>query len=339
MANQRTYAGLDSVSKIGLAQQFVVASLFVLLLVYGSPAFAGKHAADFKTYDMTGFEFTPFEHRDKGLEKVPVLYMCAMFRADFVKGVNNCNDVDLSEPALDVIRQRADESIGKTIVAIDIEGGNWNFHSSDLDVVQGAVDRWQVLIDTWKQVNPDTKILIYGAMPRVWWAIATSNLEKMRLAESQALKIAPLFKNDQVELWPSAYVSTDMPDVHREARRWKIDVCHQVYRTKCYFAIDPQYLREYAADGFRLHMDRNSFLEVMLTLKEDGADGFGLWIHPGHLSHDYESRMERWSRNNGAASNNYDRNWDIHDRDLMWLNALTKFLDANNSPKGQYRRK
>ena len=86
-------------------------------------------------------------------------------------------------------------------------------------------------------------------------------------------------------------------------------------------------------------MDRSSFLEIMSTLKEDGADGFGLWIHPGHLSYDYESRMERWSRNNGAASNNYDRNGDIHDRDLMWLNALTKFLDANNSPKRRYGRK
>ena len=73
---------------------------------------------------MTGFEFTPFEHRDKGLEKVPVLYMCAMFFADFEAGVNNCNDVDFSAPLseyiLSVFSQRAVESRDKPIVAIDI---------------------------------------------------------------------------------------------------------------------------------------------------------------------------------------------------------------------------
>jgi hypothetical protein len=332
MNEQSTYAGLDSVSKIGLARQFVVVSFFVLLLVVGSPAFAGKHAADFKTYDMTGFEFTPLEHRDKGLEKVPVLYMCSMFRADFVSGVNNCNDVDLSEPAIDVIRQRAAESIGKPIVTIDIEGGTWNFHSFDLDVVQGAVDNWQILIDTWLRVNPDTKILIYGGMPKVYWAIATHNLELMGRYEAQALKIAPLFKNDRVGLWPNAYLQRDMPDIYREERRWQIDVCHKVYRTKCYFAINPQYGSEWdATDGFELHMDQNSFLEIMSTLKEDGADGFGLWIHPGHLSYDYESRMERWSAKGGSGSR-------IFDRDLMWLKALTKFLDANNLSRLRDRR-
>jgi hypothetical protein len=255
-----------------------------------------------------------------------------MFFADFEAGVNNCNHIDFDAPVseyIDVISQRAEESRGKPIVAIDIEGDHWDLHSFIPEEVQEAVDNWQDLINAWRVINPDTKILIYGAMPKVYWAIATGNLALMGEYEAKALMIAPLFMNDRIELWPNAYLQRDMPDAYREERRWQIDVCHNVYKTKCYFAIYPQYRDEYdARTFFRLHMDQKSFEGIMLTLKEDGADGFGLWIHPGHLSDDYESRMEQWSWQGGSGSR-------IFDRDLMWLKALTNFLDANNSPRGR----
>jgi hypothetical protein len=283
-------------------------------------------AADFKTYDMMGFDFEPFQHRDKGLEKIPVLYQCAMFRGDFVAGRNNCNDIDYTASNDDVVRQRASENIGNPVVAIDIETTPWNLRNENLWALFDAVKRWEHLLTTWREVNPGTKILIYGGMPKIYWALMTSNIELLKLYQQQTTIIAPLFAIEGVELWPTAYVYTDSPDIYRAERKWQIHICHNVYKTKCYFAIHP-YFRDYidSTTGIPLPMDQSSFLYIMNTLKEDGADGFGLWIDPGYLSDDFDERVHQWSLNGGRTGT-------MRDRDLLWLSAVQKFLDNNIAP-------
>ena len=283
-------------------------------------------AADFKTYDMMGFDFVPSQHSDKGLEKVPVLYQCAMFRWDYVRGVTHCNHIDYAASNDAVVRQRALESIGIPVVAIDIEVEPWSLSEENLWQLLDAVRRWEHLLTTWREVNPDTKILIYGGMPRFHRALRTSNIELLQLYQQQTLIIAPIFAIEGVELWPSAYVRTDSPDIYRIERKLQIQVCHNVYKTKCYFAIHPYY-RSYVNPGTgRPHpMDQGTFLGIMNTLKEDGADGFGLWINPNHLSDDFDERMWRWSDRGGATGTMYDH-------DLSWLSALEKFLDSNINP-------
>jgi hypothetical protein len=282
--------------------------------------------SDFKTFDMMGFDFVPTQHRNKGLEKIPVLYQCSMFRADHIRGVNYCNNIDMSEPNTLVIQQRAAEYLGVPMVAIDIEGGTWNLQSHDLAVVTKAVEHWRKLLRIWRKFNPDTTILIYGGMPRIYWALITSDQELLDLYEDKTRIITKIFSDKKVALWPSAYVVSDRPDIFRAERKWQIDICHNVYKTKCYFAIMPQF-KNYtdSKTGFRLHMDQNSFLEIMTSLKEDGADGFGLWIHPKHLASDFEYRRKVWSWAGGATGRR-------DDKDLMWMSALEKFLDANSKP-------
>jgi hypothetical protein len=283
-------------------------------------------AADFKTYDMMGFGFVPSQHRDKGLEKLPVIYECAMFRGDYVAGVNNCNHIDYRASNDDVVRQRAIENIGIPVVAIDIETEVWNLDSQNLWFLIDVVRRWEHLLTTWREVNPDTTILIYGGMPKVYWALMTSNAEQLELYQQQTEIIAPLFAIEGIELWPSAYVKTDSPDIYRTARKWQIYICHNVYKTKCYFSISPNYFKYVdSVTGLRMPMDQRSFLFIMNTLKEDGADGFGLWIHPRHLRDDFDERMIRWSEQGGTYGT-------MRDRDLSWLGALEKFLDSNTSP-------
>jgi len=307
-------------------------ALTLLILSLGLDA-ADAGVTEFKTYDMMGFDYVPKQHRDKGLEKVPVIYECGFFRRDFVRGVNNCNGYRRDLVNYPVIKKRAQESIGLSVVAINIESEPWNL--MDRFNVGNAVANWQALIDEWQKWNPDTKILIYGAMPRVYWALMSKNEVLLQEYVTQAYAIAPLFlQNRGVELWPSAYLDTDKPDTYRLERQWQIDICHRVYKTKCYFSIMPHY-RDYTypvpvkdEEGNEVgqkermfSMDQNSFLEIMATLKEDGADGFGLWIHNRHLPDDYESLMKAWSWSGGAQGTS-------RDKELMWMNAVEKFLDA-----------
>ena len=75
--------------------------------------------------------------------------------------------------------------------------------------------------------------------------------------------------------------------------------------------------------GDRPHI-YNEFLDIMKTLKEDGADGFGLWISRNHISEDYEYTMKVWSWAGGAEGTQ-------RDRDMLWMSAVERFLDFNNA--------
>jgi hypothetical protein len=307
-----------------------IVALLVVGLACTNTASAG--VSEFKTYDMMGLDYVPNQHRDKGLEKVPVLYMDKMFCTGLIPGVTYCPHSRFSEPQLDVIRQRALESkeLGLSVVAIDIEGFGWELVSNDLSVIDRAVARWQILIDEWRKENTDTKILIYGGMPRIAWELMKygdtdydNNPGLLYWQTEQARHIAPIFQNEGVELWSSAYVWFDRPEEFRAERKWQIDICHNIYKTKCYFAIKPQYSDYHdSGTGFELHMDQKSFEGIMNTLKEDGADGFGLWISPFQIADDYEQRMRYWSWAGGAKGTR-------RDQDMGWLSAVELFLDAH----------
>lgn len=317
------------------------------LAIIGLACATSASADEFKTYDMMELNFVPVQHRDKGLEKIPVLYMCAMWRSDYIRGVNYCapKDYDFSKPDLTVVEQRAKESIGLPVVAIDIEGGDWRLTSTHFAIIDKAVANWQALITEWRRHNTDTKILIYGGMPRIAWEIMKSWNDDVSpdfyWQTQQAIKIAGIFRDEEgvqregVELWPSAYVGFDRPEIFRAERKWQIDICRNVYKTKCYFAITPTFTK-YAdpVTGVEPFMNQNSFLEIMTTLKEDGADGFGLWLGTPQLSDDYEDRMRDWSWSGGAIGIQ-------RDQDLMWMSAVERFLDAHiadesNSGSAEY---
>ena len=62
-----------------------------------------------------------------------------------------------------------------------------------------------------------------------------------------------------------------------------IKICREVYQTKCFFKINPFYGNYASWGGTRAAINQNGFLEIMTTLKEDGADGFALWVDHRHL--------------------------------------------------------
>jgi len=344
-----SYVG-ETISRIctrrGDKKALGIIALTLLLFAVGLTSADAKRG-EFKTYDMMGFDYVPKEHQGKGLEKVPVIYECGFFRRDFARGENNCKGYRRDIINYPVIKKRAQESIGLPVVAINIESEPWNLQNSTN--VGTAVANWQALIDEWQHWNPDTKILIYGAMPRVYWALMSKNDDLLQEYVTQANAIAPLFlQNRRVELWPSAYMDTDRPDIYRLERQWQIDICHRVYKTKCYFAITPHY-RGYTyrvpikdSDGNeiglkerRFSMDQKSFEWIMATLVEDEADGFGLWIHDRHLPEGYESLMRSWSATGGAQGTS-------RDKELMWMSAVEKFLDSHvldSHVKGRHKRR
>ena len=290
-------------------------------------------AADFKTYDMSGLSWLPPSLQEAGYETIPVLYMCHMWNGRYGHQPTNCDNVDFSGVNHDVVRQRAEETLGEPLVVIDIEQTKnptshvWHLLSEDPEIVTGAVALWQELIATFREVNPDSRIMIYKPIPRIWWPMMKNRrFAPLKRGQSRidaryetAKLIAPLFEDKSLQAWPSAYLTYDEPEILRLERQWQIRICKELYKTRCIFALTPWYQKEKNEQGSKLAVPAGRMLEVMNELQEDGADGFGFWVPNRYDNDAYLKVVRQWDEDREAMKpRQYAK--------VQWLTAIESFL-------------
>ena len=316
--------------------------IFCLFIVAWLPLAVAEDAATvspepewpvFAAYDMSGLTYMAESLRDKGFEKIPVFFMCHMWNGSYGRIKTNCDNVDFSRLNYDVIRQRAEESLGLPLVVIDIERTNnettevWHMLSEDPETVAGAVALWQELIATFREVNPDTRIMIYKPIPRIWWPMSKNRKYPM-LKRGQATidaryrtaqLIAPLFEDKTLQAWPSAYLTVKEPELLREERQWQIRICRELYKTRCVFALTHLYQKAKDEDGRKIPVEPEAMYRVIRELEEDGADGFGVWLPHHYDNPRYRQRVETWEQNGGGTASEYDPL-------VGWLSGVDRYL-------------
>lgn len=294
---------------------------------------AAAEIPEFATYDMSGLSWLPPSLQSKGYETIPVFYMCHMWNGRYGEVPTNCNKADFSSVNHEVVRQRAKEALGVPLVVIDIEQGRnptshvWHMLSEDPQQVMAAVALWQELIATWREVNQDTRIVIYKPIQRIWWPMQKNRKWPMLARGQKSIDartattklIAPLFEDQSLMAWPSAYLTIDEPELLREARQWQIQICKEVYKTRCVFALTPFYTNLETPEGEPRPIHPDMLLQVMHELEEDGADGFGIWLPRAYNNKKYLALVRAWAETGERAA-------DAHDPSVLWLSAVERFL-------------
>jgi hypothetical protein len=289
----------------------------------------------FVAYDMSGLSWLPPSLQGKGYETIPVFFMCHMWNGRFGKVPTNCNNVDFSGVNHEVVRQRAQEALGLPLVVIDIEQTSnptthvWHMVSENPQQVMSAVALWQELIATWREVNQDTRIMIYKPIPRIWWPMQKNRKWPMMARGQESIDartattklIAPLFADQSLMAWPSAYLNIDAPELLREERQWQIHICKEVYKTRCVFALTPFYTKLKTPEGEPRPIHPDMLLQVMHELEEDGADGFGIWMPRTYNNKKYLGLVRQWAETGEQAA-------DAHDPSVWWLSAVDRFLSG-----------
>jgi hypothetical protein len=287
---------------------------------------------DFKAYDMTGLSWRPASLEAKGFEKVPVLFMCDLWNPTLGQPTT-CEGADFGTINHDVVRLRAGEMLGQPIVVIDIEqtenptSDAWYILSDKAAVTDGAIALWQELIATFREVNPDTEIMVYKPIQRIWWPmIQNRQLPFMKRGQADidaryatAERIAPLFQDASLIAWPSAYVDREEPEIYRQERQWQIAICKELYKTRCVFAVSPFYQFARDAAGELIAVSQDWFYQIIRELEADGADGFGVWLPFRYNNSRYLEKIEVWEVKGGSDSED-------HDPSVAWLSAVDRFL-------------
>ena len=134
-----------------------------------------------------------------------------------------------------------------------------------------------------------------------------------------AERIAPLFDDQSLLGWPSAYVDRVEPELYREELRWQINICKELYETRCIFALSPIYLKAKDENGQPLLVDEDWFYQMIKDLEEDGADGFGVWLPYNYDNPRYIAAVKNWEERGGASAANQDPR-------VAWLSAIDRFL-------------
>ena len=296
------------------------------------------HNPDFKAYDMSGLSWLPPSLVEKGYEKIPVLFMCHMWNPRYGHEPTNCNNVDFSSVNHDVVRQRGRETIGVPLVVIDIERTHnptsevWHMLSDDPAVTNRAVELWQEMIAVFREENPDTEILIYKPIQRIWWPmIQNRQLPLLKRGQSTidaryatAERVAPLFDDTSLLAWPSAYVDRVEPEIYRAELQWQINICKELFETRCIFALSPIYPKAKDEAGNPLLVDEDWFYQMIKDLEEDGADGFGVWLPYRYDNPRYIASVQNWEERGGATARN-------HDPRVHWLSAIDRFLSERQA--------
>jgi len=299
----------------------------------GSGGAVAPEWPEFAAYDMSGLSYMPATLREKGFEKIPVFFMCHIWNGDYGHIDTNCDGIDFSRLNREVIRQRAEESLGLPLVVIDIERTNnettdvWHMLSEDPETVKGAVALWQELIATFREVNPDTRIMIYKPIPRIWWPLSKNRRYPLVNLGQAAIDaryrtaelIAPLFEDKTLQAWPSAYLTVKDPELMRDERQWQIRVCKELYRTRCVFALTHLYMKAKDENGRRIPVEPESMYRVIKELRQDGADGFGVWLPHHYDNPRYLERVETWEENGGGAAAEVDPL-------VGWLSGVDRYL-------------
>jgi hypothetical protein len=314
----------------------IVRFLLAIFLVVGLPGTTWSEDGTFKTYDLTALSYLPPSLVEKGYQPIHIIQMCEIWDLKHRYGKEPCGVKNYSEPDEFVVRKRAEESLGLPVVAISIEQNaepssvGWNFRSEDPEVVETAVRRWQKLVKIWREVNPDTKILIYGPMPRIWWPLKKNRkYATLSLGQSdidarweKSKLIAPLFEDKSLIPWVSAYMKSNEVDLYREERRWQIKVCKELYKSKCIFAISPLYVQKQSNLRRDRFMKPEAFYDYLVSLKEDGADGIGMWIYIRYENERYINLLKQWDEKGGRTT-------PTEDERVLWLDVVDRFLSED----------
>ena len=316
----------------GVVHRNLLCLMQTLMLGFLTQSVAAAPNPDFKAHDMSGLSWLPPSLVDKGFEKIPVLFMCDLWNHHLGKPTP-CNGANFKKINQKVVRQRAEEMLGVPIVVIDIEQTSnptsdaWHILNDSAEVTNGAVALWQELIATFREVNPDTEIMIYKPIQRVWWPMIQNRQIPLLKRGQSAIdaryatseQITPLFEDPSLLAWPSAYVDRDEPEIYRKDRQWQISICKELYKTRCIFAMSPFYQKARDADGQQIVVSEEWFYQIIRELEADGADGIGVWMPFRYDNPRYLELVKSWEAKGGRAS-------DDHDPRVKWLSAVDRFL-------------
>jgi len=312
--------------RTGLSQAL---ARILLLSLIGTVSAHASDSSQFRLYDMTGLSYLPPSLQEKGFETLPVFFMCHMWNGRFGSVPTNCDGYDFSTLNAAVIRQRAEESLGAPLVVIDIERtGNptsevWHMVSEDLEQTRTAINMWREMIDIFREVNPDTKIMIYKPIQRIWWPMAKNRrypMLKRGQAEidarrASAMTVKSLFEDKTLEAWQSAYITNTQEEILRDERQWLIEICKEEFKTRCIFALTPFYLKKTKPDGSPLPVATDVLYQAMRELKEGGADGVGFWMPRQYDNRRYLKRVRDWQPDDTEP-----------DPMVQWLTAVDRIL-------------
>jgi hypothetical protein len=325
-----------------LAIMAVVAALLVLPLAANADSSSESSPTainpDFKAYDMSGLSWLPPQLVEKGYETIPVLFMCHMWNPRFGSEPTNCDNADFSKVNHEVVRQRAREMRGEPVVVIDIERGRnptsevWHILSEEPEVTERSMELWQEMIAVFREENTESEIMIYKPIQRIWWPMI-QNRQVPLLKRGQASidvryrnaeQIAPLFEDKSLFAWPSAYVDRDEPEIYREERQWQIDICKNLYKTRCIFAMTPFYVKTRDENNQPIPVDADWFYQILRELEEDGADGFGVWLPRAYDNERYLGLVRDWAAGDKPV-----------DPRVQWLGAIDRFLSERKAAKSR----
>jgi len=315
-------------AKINKGFRNTMLRIFLLMLMYTVPTHASD-ASEFRVYDMSGLSYLPPSLQEKGFETLPVFFMCHMWNGSAGSVPTNCDGYDFSKLNESVIRQRAEESLGAPLVVIDIERtGNptsevWHMVGEDPEQTVTAIKMWRDMIDIFREVNPDTKIMIYKPIQRIWWPMAKNRrypILKRGQAEidarrASAMIVKSLFEDKTLEAWQSAYITNTQEEILRDEREWLIEICKEEFKTRCIFALTPFYLKKTKPDGSPLPVDIDVLYGAMRDLREGGADGVGFWMPRHYDNKRYLQRVKDWKPDDADP-----------DPMVQWLTAVDRVL-------------
>ena len=309
-------------------------------------------AEDFIVWDLTELNYIPPSLTEKGYRRMKMFRVCHFWRIDYDPGnpnKNGCDSANFEKVNKKAVKHLAKQTLGEEIVAFDIErlvgfpGTDvWDLHAKDPDDLEVVIDNWLKLIAEFRKTNPDTRILVYGAMGKIWWQLVKNNryplinagnAEIERRAE-QGRQLARLFEDPSVVNWPSAYWYTtleedDIVNIMREQGQWQIDICKNVQKTKCYFAMAPMAMgKARGPDGDRYWLPTDTLFEQYQQLYEDGADGLAFWTYYRYNNNEYFDLMREWEANRGNPDY-------VSPKEVAWLDLIERVLDDLNSKQAQ----
>jgi hypothetical protein len=301
---------------LGSIATIVVSVAAILGPGVGQQAFAGWYQPDeIPIWDSTGLDNMPRDFYDNGLVKVPTVYMRELFlpapSPDYYVPPN-----DWSVPDLWGIRRAARQYADEPIVILDIEAETalhpelaaWSV--SDPDKMNGAIWRYQLTMQTWREENPDQIVCLYG-FPR------GSVLNALREGEDTGYfhDLAKLQKpiTDLADcLTPAAYWTVDDPEAQLQNWQIKAEICREIYQKPCHFMVN--------LFNKKRDWQQHEVLTLRYSLKElrkmDGVAGIILWAPSVKRSEEYNQHLKSWVNMQGRY--NY--------LETEWLRELNFYL-------------
>lgn len=263
-----------------------------------------------KIWDVTGLERMPALFYQSGLQKVRMVYMRELFSPEPPADIHQWHlypPDDWSTPDVTAIAAAAARYSDESMVILDIEGQPLHeelryWYYPDPETMPDALSRITVVLNVWRQVNPEQTVCLYG-FP--WGSLVHKIRTGQDLSYVYEHAEAQKAVTDLADcLTPTAYWEIDDPDAQLQDWEIKADICLNVYVKPCYFLVNPFYQNRWNQQHETLTL-RFSFDKLK---KLNGAAGVMLWAPRARRTDEYNQHLQYWA-NMGGYYNHMDCSW------------------------------